>query len=180
MQLVSSMQQRHGACELYQFNDVSALVNLLTNSLSGLARVWLIGFPDFTKQSQERLVQAFRDRFVNAIPWLQQQRLWSRQMLPHEKLEGYIYDIGALCAELRKSGNDRMMCFIRGLPCSLRALVVQRQPTTWREAISAARLMPLTSSMADSSTYNVSATSTSNFARSRRQRSNHRLSFNHQ
>ena len=158
-------------CELYYFNDVTALVNLLNISLSGPARAWLIGLPDITKQNKERLVQAFRDRFVNAILWLQEQRLWSRQMLPHEKLEDYICDIDVLCAELRKSDNDRMMCFIRGLPCSLRALVVQRQPTTWREAIDAARLMYLTSSMADSSTYSVSATSTSNFAPSTRQSS---------
>ena len=55
-------------CELYHFYDVPALVNLMNISLSGPARVWLIGLPDITKQSIERLVQAFRDRFVNVIP----------------------------------------------------------------------------------------------------------------
>ena len=64
-------------CELYHFNDVTALVNLLNISLSGPARVWLISLPDITKQNKERLVQAFRYRFVHAVPWLQEQRLWS-------------------------------------------------------------------------------------------------------
>ena len=90
-------------------------------------------------------------------------------MLPHEQLKDYIYNIDTLCAELRKSDNDTMMCFTRGLPCSLRALIVQRQPTTCREAINAARLMSVTSNMADSSTYNMSATS--NFAPSTQQSS---------
>ena len=139
-------------CELYHFNDVTALVNLLNFSLSGPAYVWLIGLPNITKQNKERLVQAFRDRFVNAIPYFLEQNLWSRKMLPYEKLEDYIYDIDTLCAELRKSDNHRMLGFIRGLPCSLRALVVHRQPTTCRESINAARLMSLTSNMADSST----------------------------
>ena len=156
-------------CELYHFNKVTALVKLLNISLSGPARVWPIGLPDITKQNKEHLIQAFHDRFENAIPWLQEQRLWSQQMLPHEKLKDYIYDINALCAELRKSDNDRMMCFIRGLPHSLRALVVQRQPAIWREAIDVARLMSLISYMSDSSTYNTSATSTSNLAPSAQQ-----------
>jgi hypothetical protein len=133
-------------CDLYKFDDAAALVNLLNIALSGPARAWLVGLANDVKQDRNRLVAAFREQFVADFRWLQQQQLWSRSMQPGEKLEDYIYAIDVLCAELKKSDDDKMMSFIKGLPVSLKADVVKKQPTTWKEAINAARLVSFTTS----------------------------------
>lgn len=139
-------------CDMNGQREAADLSNLLQLILKGPAYNWFNTVAAEVKQDRQRLVAAFRERFVDNAPptrWLQEQQLLSRQMLPEERLEDYIFDIDNLCSILNKNDNDRVACFVRGLKPALKPSVIQRQPATWRDAVQAARLAAISFSAAE-------------------------------
>ena len=63
----------------------------------------------------------------------------------------------SLCSTLKKNDSDRIAYFVRGLIPPFKTFVIQQQPTTWKEAVQAARLAAY--SMSTSNTSLQSATS---------------------
>jgi hypothetical protein len=151
-------------CDMNGQRDAANVVNTLQLVLKGPARLWLDSITDEVKQDRQRLVTAFRERFVDNMPnvlWLQEQQLLSRQMQHNEKLEDYIFDIDNLCSILKKPDNDRVSYFVRGLIPSLKPFVIQQKPTTWKEAIQAARLSAISIAAAETSRPGVNASTPS-------------------
>ncbi|ESO91525.1 hypothetical protein LOTGIDRAFT_175776 [Lottia gigantea] len=109
--------------------------------LQGPAVIWLNNLPPQLVHSKPRLVHEFKYHFIDSRPnnWLLEQQLYERVMLPGENIENYIIDIEAKCTRLNKTETEMISAFI--LTPSLRASVIQKQPTTFLDAVPYCRLV---------------------------------------
>ncbi len=139
-------------CHINGQRDATGMMNVLQLVLKGPASDWLKGLADEVRQDVQRITTSFKDRFVdNAqnLKWLQEQQLLGRLMTTNESLEDYIFHMDSLCSSLKKSDEDRVAYFVRGLIPSIRPFVMQQRPQTWKDAVQAARLAALSMSSID-------------------------------
>ena len=115
--------------------------------LNGSASYWYRDLPTATAATFATLKQAFLAKYQphEGMRWVRLSELADRKQQPTETVEAYLVDIEKLCCQLRKSQEERMEAFIRGLLPNIRAHVIKAHPKTVEEAITQARLAQSTS-----------------------------------
>ena len=122
-------------------NDAARVLQAMRLLLTGSAISWLTSLEEKDKASTNKLFDSFKIYFVESAPtWSLEQQLWQRTKLPVETLEEYITGIDQLCRRLKKSPQDKIAAFVRGLPAKLQPIVIQNSPASWQDAVHAARL----------------------------------------
>ncbi|XP_071833748.1 uncharacterized protein [Apostichopus japonicus] len=118
--------------------QIAEAMNML---LVGSANIWLNSLSPLTKQDPDLLYASFESHFSSIYPkWLQEYQLWDRKMEHGESLDSFILDVERRCSRLKKVDKERTAALVRGLTPPLRMFVIQRNPKTWEDAVSAARL----------------------------------------
>ncbi|PIK61672.1 hypothetical protein BSL78_01376 [Apostichopus japonicus] len=104
------------------------------------ANIWLNSLSPVTKQDPDLLYASFESHFSSIYPkWLQEYQLWDRKMEPGERWI-HLFCVERRCSRLKKVDKERTAALVRGLTPPLRMFVIQRNPKTWEDAVSAARL----------------------------------------
>lgn len=110
--------------------------------LSSAASYWYRDLPGETKAAFATLKQAFLKKYQphEGMRWVRLSELADRKQQTNETVEKYLVDIEKLCCQLKKSPEERMEAFIRGLRPNIRAYVIKAHPKTVDEAVTQARI----------------------------------------
>ena len=115
--------------------------------LTSAASYWYRDLPVAATATFAALKQAFLHKYQphEGMRWVRLSQLADRKQHREETVESYLVDIEKLCCQLKKSPEERMEAFIRGLLPNIRAHVIKAHPKTVDEAITQARIAQSTS-----------------------------------
>jgi hypothetical protein len=130
----------------------------MRSALEGQAEGWFDNLPAATKTDVQALNAAFTQRFVNApVPWHMEHLLSKRKLQKNESLDTYLNDVTRLCRRLQRTPVETRSAFVRGLPPTIQAAVIQHQPNDLNAAVQAARLALEAQAVVEESTATVAA-----------------------
>ena len=116
--------------------------------LANAASYWYRDLPLATTTTFSSLKQAFLSKYQphEGMRWVRLSELADRKQQSSETVEKYLVDIEKLCCQLKKTQEERMEAFIRGLLPTIRSYVIKAHPKTMDEAVTHARIAQSTAS----------------------------------
>ena len=129
------------------------LVLALKSRIHNNARIYLDSIPNTERDTVEKIKALLKSHFEgDAWKWNVETKLLGRKQGHDETIDKYVSDILRWCTQLKKTDDEKLSLFVRGLKPSVRAFVFSKQPKSFKEAIDAARLAVAVSETAGEST----------------------------